>query len=201
MTESAETDAHTPPSSEPHTQLETILYDATNDLKSIASCIRSRNRIFLPKQYQQVLMETLAYLSTSLESSNISTPKYTPATSALTNESPTSALISLLDSSHHKHDKPTVQMHVKLNRRTILDKLIFHPPGALVEYPETSKHGRIGHIFSMEDVDWFNPARNFAYSQGEPRGSSGTKTVTCALLTDEKGNEVPCQESHSTCEQ
>ncbi|KAF8200102.1 hypothetical protein BJ912DRAFT_898089 [Pholiota molesta] len=53
-------------------------------------------------------------------------------------------------------------------------------------------------VTSADSVNWFNPARNFAYSQGSPNGSSGLKTVTCALLTDEDGNEVPCKESHST---
>ncbi|KAJ7676899.1 hypothetical protein DFH06DRAFT_976937 [Mycena polygramma] len=49
------------------------------------------------------------------------------------------------------------------------------------------------------DSDWLNPARNFAYSQGEPRGSTGRKGVPCGLLVDSDGQKVLCKESHSTC--
>ncbi|KAJ7437910.1 hypothetical protein B0H11DRAFT_1884881 [Mycena galericulata] len=51
----------------------------------------------------------------------------------------------------------------------------------------------------MTSSDWLNPVRNFAYSQGEPRGSTGRKGVFCDLLVNSDGEKVPCKESHSTC--
>ncbi|KAJ7257624.1 hypothetical protein C8J57DRAFT_1074290 [Mycena rebaudengoi] len=47
-------------------------------------------------------------------------------------------------------------------------------------------------------ASWFNPARNFVYSQGEPRGSTGKNLVFCDVLVDSRGNKVACKESHST---
>ncbi|KAJ6453265.1 hypothetical protein DFH09DRAFT_964017 [Mycena vulgaris] len=46
---------------------------------------------------------------------------------------------------------------------------------------------------------WFPPARNFVYSQGEPKGSTGRKPVFCDILVNSDGNKVACKESHSTC--
>lgn len=195
----------------PHRRLEAGLYDATDDLKAIVQYLQSGKRIILPQQYRQALLDTLGYLSaTALDSRpNTLIPQYTPQPTGLpsapstSNSSSSSNLPQAQDLDLHE---PVVRTNVKLNKCTILDKVIFHPPGALVEYPETSRLGRIGHIFSMNlnsagDIsDWFNPTHNFAYSQGEPRGSSGLKVVKCALLTDMDGNEVDCKESHSTCE-
>jgi hypothetical protein len=206
-------------SREPQQQLEGGMYDATDTLKALGSYLQSataEHRIFLPQQYRQALLDTEDYLSTqrsplgSRPFYTTSTPNPNPPSSVLQVSGSPSA--SNFDSSlslplSDSNLASTVRTNVKLNKRTILDKVILHPPGALVEYPETSKFGRIGHIFSMDlnaadDIgsNWFNPIRNFAYSQGEPRGSSGLKIVKCALLTDVDGIEVDCKESHSTCE-
>lgn len=206
-----ESDVHGLPDSEPLSNLlETSpgslihapsgLYDATNDLKALAAFLNGSKRLWLPQQHQRALQETLAYLSTSSDSRlNISTPNYTPQSNN-TSSSPSVSdpkSSQSLDMSYN----PVIRTHVKLNRQTALEKVIYHPPGVLVEYPETSAHGSIGHIFSMDNASqWFNPVHNFAYSQGAPKGSSGSKAVYCALLTDEDGNEVPCKVSHSTCE-
>lgn len=89
---------------------------------------------------------------------------------------------------------------MKATNRTILDVLYTHDSSSLVEFPSTSEHGRVGHLFHIDlQLGSFNPMSSFAYSQGEPKGSSGSKTVFCALLVDEEGNEVPCREFHSTC--
>ncbi|KIK75466.1 hypothetical protein PAXRUDRAFT_36981 [Paxillus rubicundulus Ve08.2h10] len=50
---------------------------------------------------------------------------------------------------------------------------------------------------------WYNPATSFAYSLGEPKGSRGglARAVYCNLLQDSEGNQVPCRESHATCNQ
>lgn len=176
------------------------LYDATDDLKALAAFLNSGKRLWLPQQHQRALQETLAYLSTSSESSlNILTPNHTPQSTS-TSSSPSVSNPKSSQSLDFSYN-PVVRTYVKLNRQTILEKVIYHLPGVLVEYPETSMHGSIGHVFSMDDASqWINPAHNFAYSQGAPNGSSGAKAVYCALLTDEDGNEVPCKVSHSTCE-
>ncbi|KAK6974197.1 hypothetical protein R3P38DRAFT_2473663, partial [Favolaschia claudopus] len=70
---------------------------------------------------------------------------------------------------------------------------------AQVEYPATSSTGSIGHLFQLSLCSsWFNPARTFAYSCGEPSGSTGRKTVVCDILVDSNGNKVACKESHTT---
>lgn len=93
-----------------------------------------------------------------------------------------------------------VMYDVKINAKTTLTKVIFHPPGAVVEYPETSACDRVGHLFTLNAESWTNPARSFAYSQGEPSsGGSKSKPVFIPLLKDDEGNLVPCIESHSTC--
>lgn len=95
---------------------------------------------------------------------------------------------------------PDVQRHVKINRKTKLDALYTYKPGTLVEYPQTSQREFIGHLFLMDPTsDWLNPARDIVYSQGEPRGSSGKKTVFCDILVSSDGEKIPCRESHSTC--
>lgn len=95
---------------------------------------------------------------------------------------------------------PTVRYNVKISHRTTLAKVIFHPEGQLVDYPETSAHEFIGHVIPVSlDSDWINPVRNFAYSRGEPKGGERSN-LRCPLLVDANGNEVPCYETHDTCE-
>ena len=107
---------------------------------------------------------------------------------------------SSFDTPSPLNSTPSVRYNVKINRKTTLDRLyIYHHPTDLVEYPETSKFGFIGHLFVVDLEDWRNPARNFAYSQGEPRGTTGKRTMTCSVLLDKDGNEVPCYVSHATC--
>ena len=98
--------------------------------------------------------------------------------------------------------EPKIEQHVKLNKKTTLEILYtYGSPNSVIEYPETRKNGFIGHLFSMDPKSWINPARNFIYSLGEPRGTNGTeaKPESCPLLVDNDGRRVPCKISHSTC--
>ena len=45
-------------------------------------------------------------------------------------------------------------------------------------------------LYGSEEV--VNPARNFIYPQGKPRGTSGNKLMECLLLRDGRGQLVPC---------
>ncbi|KAF7372822.1 hypothetical protein MSAN_00488200 [Mycena sanguinolenta] len=83
-----------------------------------------------------------------------------------------------------------IQYNVKINTRTMLEKLYTHDIDTLIEFPETSSSGSIGHLFRMKPgTSWFNPARNFAYSRGEPSGSTGRKPAFCNVLVDTLGNK------------
>ena len=95
---------------------------------------------------------------------------------------------------------PSITHNVRLNRKTTLCSLLHHPLGAIVEYPETSTAGPIGHLFEVSPDNWSNPRLNFAYSQGAPTGRTKSGDhVWCSLLVDGNGEKVPCLESHSTC--
>ena len=89
--------------------------------------------------------------------------------------------------------------NIKINRQTVLDTLHVYPPCTVVEYPDTSSSGRIGHLFEMDLAkDWYNPCNGFAYSLGEPRGTD-RNNFYCDLLRDTAGQLVPCRVSHATC--
>lgn len=94
-----------------------------------------------------------------------------------------------------------VQYNVEINRQTTLERVIFHPADSLVEYPETSTNSKIGHLFTLDLLQWVNPVHNFAYSLGGSHGMSPKdKPVKVSLLVDDSGEMVPCRVSHSTCE-
>ncbi|KAK7015318.1 hypothetical protein R3P38DRAFT_3204539 [Favolaschia claudopus] len=64
------------------------------------------------------------------------------------------------------------EQHVKLNRETVLETLFRYPVRTVVEYPETSSTGFIGHLFAMDPEDWSNPIQNVVYSRGKPSGQT-----------------------------
>jgi hypothetical protein len=51
----------------------------------------------------------------------------------------------------------TAEYNVSLNRKTTLNTLYRYPLGAVVEYPETSSEGCVGHLFDVLPDDWLNP--------------------------------------------
>lgn len=97
-------------------------------------------------------------------------------------------------------EKLLTKHSVPINRQTCLDTVYYYPPNTLVEYPETSSTGAIGHVFSVDPACWISPALNFAYSFGGSHGmSQKDKAVRVSLLTDNSGDPVLCRERHATC--
>jgi hypothetical protein len=95
---------------------------------------------------------------------------------------------------------PIIERDVRLNRKTTLHTLFRYPLGTVIEYPETSAKGSVGHLFEVAPDEWSNPRLSFAYSQGAPTGRTKAGSYTfCPLLVDDNGEEVPCQEVHATC--
>ncbi|KAF8186521.1 hypothetical protein K438DRAFT_1596387 [Mycena galopus ATCC 62051] len=91
---------------------------------------------------------------------------------------------------------------VKLNRANTLDILYHYPVDAVVEYPETSSTGLVGHLFRMDPDNWVNPILNVVYSRGKPAGQTiAGKEVFTDILRDSSTDEaVPCVHSHTTCQ-
>ncbi|KAJ7192676.1 hypothetical protein GGX14DRAFT_594308 [Mycena pura] len=95
-----------------------------------------------------------------------------------------------------------VEHNIKISNRTTLEKLyVYDINDPIVEFPETSAAGSIGHFFPFKPgTTHFHPARNFVYSQGEPRGTTGKRATYCDLFVDSDGNKIPCKVSSSTCQ-
>jgi hypothetical protein len=95
---------------------------------------------------------------------------------------------------------PTSKYNVRISQRINLDILHVYSPGTYIEYPESSKDGHIGHLFTLDPEEWYDLSTSFAYSTGEPKGRSKRgKEVFCEVLVDENGDKVPCRVTHSTC--
>ncbi|KAF7294020.1 hypothetical protein MKEN_01448100 [Mycena kentingensis (nom. inval.)] len=90
----------------------------------------------------------------------------------------------------------------KINKTTTLETLYTYAVDALVEFPETSATGSVGHLFQMPSREgWYNPMRNFVYSLGLPKGKSKRGAdITCSLFKDEDGNLLQCRSTHVTCQ-
>jgi len=90
----------------------------------------------------------------------------------------------------------------QLTRQAYIHGLVEHPPGAIVEYPESgsAENLGIGHVFHVDiKADHFtNPRGNSQYSLGEPQGYH--HNVTCLQLRDSETNEpVLCLQKKSSC--
>lgn len=93
------------------------------------------------------------------------------------------------------------EIDVRATQRTTINKLYRYDEGTIVEYPETSANGYIGHLFKLDPNHWVSPSDNFVYAQGVPKGASPkNRPVFCFLLRDDNGELIPCREFHSTCE-
>ncbi|KAF8179521.1 hypothetical protein K438DRAFT_1908313 [Mycena galopus ATCC 62051] len=89
--------------------------------------------------------------------------------------------------------------NVKINRITTLEVLYEYPAGYILEYPETSSTGYIGHLFRMDPNEWHDPILNVAYSRGGRMGQTvSTAVVKCDILVDSTGKQVDCSERHTT---
>lgn len=94
----------------------------------------------------------------------------------------------------------TVCHNIQINRQTTLETVYHYTLNTLLEYPETSTDGSVGHVFTLDPQEWINPVLNFAYSLGGSHGmSQKSKTIKVAALVDASGDQVPCREMHTTC--
>jgi len=92
-----------------------------------------------------------------------------------------------------------IYRNIQINRQTTLETVYYYPLNTLVEYPETSVDGSVGHVFTLDPQEWINPMANFAYSLGGSHGmSQKAKTIKVSLLVDASGKRVPCRETHTT---
>ncbi|KAJ6505572.1 hypothetical protein C8R45DRAFT_1091275 [Mycena sanguinolenta] len=96
----------------------------------------------------------------------------------------------------------TTAHNIRITRETTLDVLYTYPVGAVVEYPETSSTGYIGHLFQIDPSKWLNPVLDVAYSRRTPSGQTPPeKAVYAKILRSSTTNEaVPCIRSHTTCQ-
>jgi hypothetical protein len=80
----------------------------------------------------------------------------------------------------------------KINSKLSVHQIINHPPDAIVEYPQTGESEDVGiaHVFPINPDAFENPKSSFQYSLGDSHG--GRPSVTCSLLTDDKGKHVSC---------
>lgn len=98
-------------------------------------------------------------------------------------------------------NRTVIHNRYKLNRKTTLSVVYQYPVDAILEYPKTGLEDKevVGHLFAMRPDAWVSPARDFAYSRGEPSGKA-RDTVTVPLLVDcTTGEQVPCTTRHNTC--
>ncbi|KAJ6495977.1 hypothetical protein C8R45DRAFT_1052650 [Mycena sanguinolenta] len=92
-----------------------------------------------------------------------------------------------------------LRFNITINRITTLEVLYEYPLDYVLEYPETSATGAIGHLFRMDPENWHDPTLNIAYSKGGHTGKSLSRTsVQCSVLVDALGNPIPCAERHTT---
>ncbi|KAJ6478210.1 hypothetical protein C8R45DRAFT_933970 [Mycena sanguinolenta] len=91
---------------------------------------------------------------------------------------------------------------VKLNRVTTLDVLYTYPIDTVLEYPETSSTGFVGHLFHMDPNNWGKPILNIAYSRGKPSGQTiaGNEVTTDILRDHHTKEKVPCVHGRTTCQ-
>ncbi|KIJ08970.1 hypothetical protein PAXINDRAFT_182194 [Paxillus involutus ATCC 200175] len=89
--------------------------------------------------------------------------------------------------------------HNKVNRRQFVDAIVEHPPGAVVEYPQSGATAgqAVAHIFTIDPTDFDNPKSSFQYSMGNNHGSR--PRVKCGLLRDHAGEPVTCDRLKSSC--
>lgn len=164
--------------------LVTQTYDATDQLDALAKAVRAlvgNSPIILPINMKSGIDEVVEFLN-----SQTSLPRNDKAPSPLLSMGPSlpqsidalaaHAISKSLRSEISLENDQKVTYNVNINAKTTLTKVIFHPPGAVVEYPETSACDRIGHLFTLNAESWTNPARSFAYSQGEPSSGKQIKT-------------------------
>lgn len=86
----------------------------------------------------------------------------------------------------------------QVNRQSCIQAIADHPPGAIVEYPETDAADNIGHRFLVLPEDFSHPKLNIQYSLGDTHGTR--QNVKCRLLLDiNTGAPVLCKNEKTSC--
>ncbi|KAF8996249.1 hypothetical protein BDQ17DRAFT_1429858 [Cyathus striatus] len=101
--------------------------------------------------------------------------------------------------STHVESHP-VATDVYIHRQLIIDYLIDHPLGEIVEYPEAVvlPQGIIGHHFTVDPANYCDPKLNIQYSLGTLCGT--IDDVHCGtLLCDNENQSVLCKNDKETC--
>ncbi|KAL4080630.1 hypothetical protein J3A83DRAFT_4085258, partial [Scleroderma citrinum] len=82
---------------------------------------------------------------------------------------------------------------------TIAHAIVYHPPGAIMEYPQTGSHDgeSITHIFTVDPKNFNNLKASFQYSLSNTHG--GHFNVTCGLLCNKSGDSVICNMLRTSC--
>lgn len=173
-----------PPTPLPSRDHSVLLTDIRPQLLELSAFLSGNDSIEAPPFIQQNLDSVLEYLETRRASPSPTTPVIIP---------------------HIPHTSDSItavkrSTNVKINRITTLEVLYEYPLGYILEYPETSSTGSIGHLFRMDSNDWHDPTLNIAYSRGGRMGQTVLgASVKCDLLVDSSGERVDCSERHTTC--
>jgi len=87
----------------------------------------------------------------------------------------------------------------RINRHSVVHAIVHHPPGAIMEYPQTgSLDGEsIAHIFTVDPTNFDHPKASFQYSLGDNHG--GRSGVLCGLLRDTSGKPIKCNKLRTSC--
>ncbi|KIK81571.1 hypothetical protein PAXRUDRAFT_155811 [Paxillus rubicundulus Ve08.2h10] len=90
----------------------------------------------------------------------------------------------------------------KINCETTVDRVIWHPHGAIVEYLQTgaADGATIAHIFDVDPhpKHFIHPKASFQYSLGD--GHSSHDNMTCFLFKSQSGAVVLCVKLHTLCQ-
>ncbi|KAJ6549305.1 hypothetical protein DFH09DRAFT_1281487 [Mycena vulgaris] len=156
--------------------IDSLLNPAPSDTVDVLPLIKklstfSKNtNVLVPQGIKNHLSAVLAYLETNSLATNPPVPHAPP---------------------DHSHDTAarTEETDIKINRETTLDILYRYPLNTVIEYPETSATGTIGHLFAMDPDNWENPALSIAYSRGHPGGQTvaGKEVKIKLLVSSETG--------------
>jgi hypothetical protein len=102
--------------------------DVVPQIRALEGLANRHGRLLAPTAIQDALQLALRYFSGLNDTFPVSPPPSVPAAAPARN----------------------IQQHVKLNTRTTLELLYTYDSAALVEFPETSVTGSIGHLFPMK---------------------------------------------------
>ncbi|KAF8126785.1 hypothetical protein EV363DRAFT_1298507 [Boletus edulis] len=87
----------------------------------------------------------------------------------------------------------------RINKKQAADAIVYHPPGAIVEYPQTGSVNEqaVAHVFPVDPAGFVHPKASFQYSLGDNHG--GRPGVMCSLLRDDAGNPIICNRLKTSC--